>query len=84
MLVGMRRCRDARIRLRNDVAVVFVPAVAPAKKKAPGDARGPRLHLQCEDEAVEALHPWLWNAAGAVFVPGCRLCRPQPGPRGGS
>jgi hypothetical protein len=35
LLVGMRRYRDARIRLRNDVAVVFVPAVAPAKKKAP-------------------------------------------------
>jgi len=49
LLVGMQRCRDARIRLRNDVAVVFVPAVALPRKRPPGDARGPRLHLQCEN-----------------------------------
>jgi hypothetical protein len=56
-----------------------------AQKKAPGDARGPRLHLQCEDEAVEKpcilaveRGGWGCRSGGAGFV------APRPGPRRGS
>jgi hypothetical protein len=85
LLVGMRRCRDARIRLRNDVAAVFVPAAGAAKKRPPvmHGGRGCTCNARTRplrSPASLAVERGGWGCRSGV----AGFVAPRPGPRRGS